>query len=363
MLTKHAYQIQIEDGCLNEGLVANILILVSAASTFAILSDDIVKPLYADRLHSYFVKSGLKSFQFSFKNGEENKTRATKEHIEDQMLENNLGSDTCLIAIGGGVTTDLAGYIAATYCRGIPLILIPTTLLAMCDAAIGGKNGVNTALGKNLIGTILQPKKVIIDPLTLKTLSSNELKTSFSEVIKHAIIADGSFFDYLENVCDPMASIEKIIATSCRIKTEIVNDAKKNKRHLLNFGHTVAHAVEIVSEYRISHGEAVAIGMVIESKIAVILGKLKESAFDRIKKIILQFRLNCDLPADVSIEKLLEAMILDKKSLNGKPRFVILKGIGSCDNCDDEYCTTVDEDLVREALKEGGIGDSSLTSA
>ncbi len=345
------YEIQIKKGCLNIDLVANILAVVSPGFTFAILSDDNLKPLYADRLHSYFVQSGLKAIQFSFKNGEENKTRTTKEHLEDQMLEKHLGSDTCLIAIGGGVTTDLGGYIAATYCRGIPLILIPTTLLAMCDAAIGGKNGVNTPLGKNLIGTILQPKKVIIDPLTLKTLNENELKEGFSEVIKHAIITDVDFFDCLENVCEPLANIEKMIESSCRIKCEIVNDENKNKRHLLNFGHTVAHAIEIVSHYRISHGQAVAIGMVIESKIAVILGKLKKSELERIKKIILQFGLNCDLPPNISIENLMEAMILDKKSLNAKPRFVILKGIGSCDDCNDAYCMTVDEDLVREALR------------
>jgi len=353
MLTDQAYEIQIDDGCLNEELVANILKLVSASLTFVILSDDIVKPLYADRVHSYFVKSGLKSFQFSFKNGEENKTRATKEYLEDQMLANNLGSDTCLIGIGGGVTTDLAGFIAATFCRGIPLILIPTTLLAMCDAAIGGKNGVNTPLGKNLIGTIFQPKKVIIDPLTLKTLSEKELKAGFSEVIKHAIIADVDFFDYLENVCDPVNHLEKIIATSCKIKSEIVNDANKNKRHLLNFGHTLAHAVEIVSDYRISHGEAVAIGMVVESKIAVILGHLKKTEFERIKRIISQFGLNCEIPADISIEKLLEAMILDKKSVQNKTRFVILSGIGACLECNNDYCMTVDEDLIRETFSKG----------
>lgn len=353
MLTDQAYEIQIDDGCLNEELVANILKLVSASLTFVILSDDIVKPLYADGIHSYFVKSGLKSFQFSFKNGEENKTRATKEYLEDQMLANNLLSDTCLIGIGGGVTTDLAGFIAATFCRGIPLILIPTTLLAMCDAAIGGKNGVNTPLGKNLIGTILQPKKVIIDPLTLKTLSEKELKAGFSEVIKHAIIADVDFFEFLENVCDPVNHLEKIIETSCRIKTEIVNDANKNKRHLLNFGHTVAHAIETVSNYTIPHGEAVAIGMVIESKIAVILGHLKKTEFDRIKKIILQFGFNCEIPADISIEKLLEAMILDKKSVQNKTRFVILSGIGACLDCNNDYCMTVDEDLIRETFSKG----------
>lgn len=350
MLTEQLYEIQIEDGCLNEGLVANILKFVSASLTFVILSDDIVKPLYADRIHSYFVKSGLKTVQFSFKNGEENKTRATKEYLEDQMLANHLGSDTCLIGVGGGVTTDLAGYIAATYCRGIPLILIPTTLLAMCDAAIGGKNGVNTPLGKNLIGTILQPKKVIIDPLVLKTLSENELKEGFSEVIKHAIIADVDFFEYLENVCDPVNHLEKIIETSCRIKTEIVNDANKNKRHLLNFGHTVAHAIETVSNYTIPHGEAVAIGMVIESKIAVTLGHLKQTEFDRIKKIISQFGLNCEIPADISIEKLLKAMILDKKSVQNKARFIILSGIGACLDCNSEYCMKVDEDLIHEAF-------------
>ena len=165
--------------------------------------------------------------------------------MENQLFEKGLGRDTCVIALGGGVVTDMAGYVAATYCRGIPLVMIPTSLLGMVDASIGGKTGVNVSYGKNMLGCIYQPKKVFIDLFTLKTLPKKELTNGVVEMIKHGLIADDNLFEYLEKHSDQLLALdfsflEKAIFESCRIKKEIVEqDEKENgKRHLLNFGHT-----------------------------------------------------------------------------------------------------------------------------
>ena len=234
-----------------------------------------------------YLQLGLEAILFSFPNGEQHKSRATKEKLEDQLFEKELGRDICVIALGGGVTTDLGGYLAATYCRGVPLVMMPTSLLGMVDASIGGKTGVNTPYGKNLVGSIYQPKKVLIDPATLQSLPLKELRNGIVEMIKHGLILDRDYFTYLNEHADQLLELdlsilEKAIFESCRIKREIVeqDDRESGKRNLLNFGHTVGHALENLTHYSLAHGEAVAIGILVESHLAVQLGHLNSNDFD-----------------------------------------------------------------------------------
>lgn len=351
--SSYHYEIEIGSGLLK----FQTHYLKSLASRFAIITDDKIASLYGEQLQESLASSDLEVHLFSFPSGEQHKTRATKERLEDQLFENGLGRDTCLIALGGGVVTDIAGYVAATYCRGIPLVMIPTSLLGMVDASIGGKTGVNIPYGKNMLGCIYQPKKVVIDLSTLKSLPKKELANGVVEMIKHGLITDSKLFENLEKHSNQLltldsAVLEKTIFESCRIKKEIVEQDEKEsgKRRLLNFGHTIGHALERLTDYSISHGEAVAIGLLVESYLSVKLGILDQKSFDRIKKILLQYGLPLQLPSRFLIQTILDAMALDKKSLKGQPRFVMISAIGSSLVYDSSYCTHVEESLIKNAL-------------
>lgn len=354
-ISNSSYQYEIEIGC---GLLNfQSQYLNSLASRFAIITDDKIASLYGEKLRGCLASSGLEVHLFSFPSGEQYKTRATKEVLENQLFEKGLGRDTCVIALGGGVVTDIAGYVAATYCRGIPLVMIPTSLLGMVDASIGGKTGVNVPYGKNMLGCIYQPNKVVIDPSTLKSLPKKELANGVVEMIKHGLILDCKLFEDLDTYSNQVlaldaAVLEKAIFESCRVKKEIVEqDEKENgQRRLLNFGHTIGHAIECLTQYFISHGEAVAIGLLVESYLSVKLGILDPKSFDRIKKVLLQYGLPLQLPSRFPIQTILNAMALDKKSLKGKPRFVIIDAIGSSLAYDSRYCTHIEETLIKNAL-------------
>jgi len=360
-LPPDTYEIEISHGLLQNPikLIQDLQSLdsIKSCSAFVIISDTLVKPLYADSLAKACKDLGLHIVQLTFPAGEINKTRSTKEQLEDQMLENAVGADTCLIAIGGGVTTDLAGFIASTYCRGIPLVLIPTSLLSMVDASIGGKNGVNTPFGKNLIGTTTEPKKVIIDFETLKTMKPKDLRDGFVEIIKHALISSSTFFEYLEEHPTKLLSLDllhldNLIAESCLIKVKIVLEDQqiKGKRNLLNFGHTIGHALENLTNYSLSHGEAVAIGILVESYMAFKLDIFDYPSIERIKNLFLKYGLPLKLQKKLPIDDLLHAMVFDKKSVKKRARFVIIEQIGTCLECDFHYCKAVDEAFLIDAL-------------
>lgn len=326
-------------------------------SKFALVVDENVKTHYGEFFLRALELARLDATLFTFPAGEQSKTRETKSFLEDQMHDHYFGRDTCLIAIGGGVTLDLGGFLAATYCRGIPLISIPTTLLAMVDAAIGGKNGVNTSHGKNRIGTTYQAKKIIIDTTLLKTLPKQELKNGFVEMIKHGLVASSLHVDFLENhVCELLAMesqlLEKAILDSCRIKMAIVkeDEQENGQRRILNFGHTVAHALERLTNYSLSHGEAVAIGLIAESHLSMQFGTLDRKSFERIYRLLLNYGLPLKLPLKLTPEGIRQAMLLDKKSVNSEPRFVLLEKIGQAKSFHSQYCTPVKTDLLYRSL-------------
>lgn len=323
----------------------------------AIITDNAVASLYANPMLSTLIKTGFEPYLFTFPAGEKNKTRASKAAIEDAMLENGLGRDMAILALGGGVVTDLAGFVAATYGRGVPLIMMPTTLLGMVDASLGGKNGINTSQGKNLIGTLYQPQKIIIDIQFLHSLPPKEIRNGWVEMIKHGIIADKHYFDFLYDYHEGLSTLDgsltlHAIDKSCQIKLDIVvqDELKAGKRHVLNFGHTMGHALEITSEYELSHGEAVAIGLIVESYISLLMGYLSQGSFQQIVSILRIYGLPLHLPKTVSLESMKKAMLLDKKSLHGQPRFVMIEDISIPVTFEGRYCTTVDEDILSKAL-------------
>lgn len=325
---------------------------------FAIVCNETIAPLYGNKLCQALQQLGLKSDLLMIKDGEKYKTRTTKETLENELLKKSYGRDCCLIALGGGVVMDLAGFIAATFCRGISLVMVPTSLLGMVDAAIGGKTAVNAIEGKNLIGTFYHPKKIAIDPYFLKTLIAKELKNGFAEAIKYGAILDSSFFDYLKEQAHlllalDLKEIEKMIFKSCQLKLQVVtaDPNESGLRHLLNFGHTAAHALEKVTNFEIAHGQAVALGMALEAYLAFLEGYLKKSDLLALTQLLQLFGFSLKLAASIEDQALIHTMSADKKALKRQPRFVMMKEIGAAVSFAGSYCATASVKNIEQAVK------------
>lgn len=319
------------------GLLTSFLLVKQCAQQnrrLALLSDEKLTATLAKNIQSFLKEGGVEVEIFSVPSGEIHKTRETKQMLEDLLLEKKWGRDSCFIALGGGMVTDLVGYLASTYCRGIPWIAIPTTLLGMVDASIGGKTGVNTPHGKNLIGTFYPPTAVFIDIAVLKTLPQEEWRNGVVEMIKHACIADKKLFQELQgatkNLFEDDAQLLHLIEQSCSIKKNIVekDEREMGVREILNFGHTIGHALESLEHYRISHGEAVAMGMVLESQLAQRLGFLKEQDALAIVELLEAYQIPLRRPVLEQNENFLKQLQLDKKSKKGVPHYVLLREIG-----------------------------------
>ena len=307
-----------------------------AATHLVIITDDCVASLYGEKLKRY-LQEGKRVDLVTFPPGERSKTRETKARIEDELFSLGLGRDGALIALGGGVVTDLTGFIAATYCRGIPYLSIPTTLLGMVDASIGGKTGVNLPGGKNMIGAFYPPVEVIIDTGFLKSLGEDELRSGMAEVIKYGAIWDAALFNELHN----FQGWHPLIKKSISIKEEIVkrDPLEKGLRHILNFGHTIGHAIETLENYSLSHGEAVAIGMIGEAYLT------RQEA--PLIKIIEKLGFPLKISPNVTAKALFEVMKKDKKAQNKVARFVQLEEIGKALSFNGHYCNKVaDEHLL-----------------
>ena len=315
-----------------------------------IVTDKHVKGYYGSAIKNYFLSHNIPTDTIVITPGEKAKTRATKALIEDTLFTLGCGRDTVLMAFGGGVVTDMVGFVAATYCRGIPVIYIPTSLLAMVDAAIGGKTGINTPYGKNTLGTFTQPKAIFINTAFLNTLPNKDYIAAFSEVIKHGLIEDEAYCYLLAKEVDGVKErnpllLEKIIRRSCEIKSAIVvSDEKENKkREILNFGHTIGHAVEIASDYSLSHGEAVAIGMVLEGDLSQRMGLLTKKDMHFIKNLLEAYGLPSTLPQGLSKESIRIHLKRDKKVRNNELRCVLLTALGKVLCEKGLYAHVVDE--------------------
>jgi len=317
----------------------------------AIITDTTVKGLYIDALNQGLTIAGFKAATLEVPAGEEQKSLESAGRLYHELTSSYAERTTPILALGGGVIGDLAGFVAATYMRGVPLIHIPTTLLAQVDSSIGGKTAVDHGQLKNVIGVFYQPKLVVADIDTLKTLPEDELTNGMAEVIKHAVIRNRNFFDFLDNNLEKaraidMSVLEEIVLENVRIKAEIVAKDEKESglRGILNYGHTVGHAIEAASNFQLKHGQCVAIGMIAAARISNKMGKLDKSDVTRLTDVIRKAGLPTEMP-DLKMEDIIQAMKHDKKVQQDKIRFVLLKSIG------DTFITDeVSPSLVEEAL-------------
>ena len=355
-----SYEIEIGHG-LAEKLVEDIRNgLVGKIHKFAVITDTNVEPLYARTITDLLTKEGYQNDLFVFEAGEKSKTRQTKAQIEDAMLEKGYRRDCCIIAVGGGVVTDLAGFIAGTYGRGVPFINYATTLLAAADASVGGKTAVDTPLATNLIGLINQPEKVYLDIEAWKTLPEREIYSGLAETIKHACLADKSFFEFLEKHIEDIPDLETsacewIAEKNCQIKYHVVmkDERETGLREVLNLGHTVGRAIETVSDYRLLHGEALAIGLAAEVLLAEKLGYLSEKEGNRVVELLKRANLPTRIPDYIDREVLVKKLYTDKKVRDGRLRFVIQNGIGDIAVFGEEvYATPISEDVAREVIQQ-----------
>lgn len=287
--------------------------------------------------------------------GEERKTRATWASLSDELLSREFGRDSAIVAIGGGVIGDLAGFVAATYMRGIPVAQVPTTLLAMVDASIGGKVGVDTRFGKNLIGAFHPPAVVVADPETLRTLPEREYRAGLAETVKHGLIADAGYFEWIEAGVDPLlrrepAALTRLIGRSVELKAEVVtqDERETGRREILNAGHTVAHALEQVTGYAIPHGEAVAAGLVAECRLAARLGLAPAELAERVAHLLARLGLPTAIPAGLDPAALVAAMRLDKKNRAGAIRLALPSKLGAMHREGPRWSVQVPADQVLE---------------
>ncbi len=305
------------------------------AHRYVVITDSEVSSIYGKRTLESLAAAGLETELFRFPAGEWNKTRDIWSDLTDRMLRAGLGRDSVVIALGGGVTGDLAGFVSATYMRGLPIVQVPTSLLAMVDSSVGGKTGLDTPAGKNLIGAFHQPSLVLIDPGTLSTLPGHQLAAGLAEALKHGLILDAEYFERTINDLEKIFSrdegaLERLVTRSVELKASVVarDVDESGYRRILNFGHTIAHALETVSGYELLHGEAVAIGMVAETAIGEVIGVTRQGVAERVRAVLEAARLPIDMDPDVTPEHFFEALASDKKRRAGQVRYSLIAEIG-----------------------------------
>ncbi|OEU78276.1 MAG: 3-dehydroquinate synthase [Desulfobacterales bacterium S5133MH4] len=331
---KDSYEIFIgEDIIGREGLISR---MKNHADRFVIITDSHVNPLYGEKVRERLGEADLPVDIIEIPAGESSKSLNTVLDVAKQLVRLKVGRKSLLIALGGGVVGDLAGFVASIYMRSVPYVQIPTTLLAQVDSSVGGKTGVDLPEGKNLLGTFYQPKAVYADLVCLKTLSDRDFANGMAEIIKYGIIGDHNLFELLEHEssgikkADP-SLMRSLVGRSCKIKAEIVEMDEKELglRRILNFGHTIGHAIEAASGYSLSHGEAVAIGMVGAAKISNRLDYLDSASYTRIVDLIKEYKLPTRIPAGFDTAQITAFMATDKKVVGGRIHFVLVKEIGT----------------------------------
>jgi 3-dehydroquinate synthase len=329
-LGSRAYPIHIGSGLISR---AELYAPHLAGGSAAIVTDEVVAPLYLETVR--LALQGARVAEIVVPDGEQAKSWETLNRVFDALLEARCGRDTLIVALGGGVVGDLAGFAAAVYQRGVAFVQVPTTLLAQVDSSVGGKTAINHALGKNMIGAFHQPRAVISDVATLDTLPERELRSGLAEVIKHGLALDAAFVEWLEKNMDALLARQReplihAVRRSCELKARIVaaDERESGARALLNFGHTFGHAIEAATGYGPwLHGEAVAAGMVMAAELSALMGHLRKTEVSRVRVLLKRAGLPVNGPA-VAPERLLELMTLDKKAAKGRARFVVLEAIG-----------------------------------
>jgi 3-dehydroquinate synthase len=317
-----------------------------------IISDPAVKSLYGNALRESLVSEGFNANILEVPEGEEQKSLQTASRLYNELSDFYAERTTPILALGGGVIGDLAGFVAATYLRGMPLVQMPTTLLAQVDSSIGGKVAVNHGRLKNKIGAFYQPSLVVSDIAALRSLSIGEFSNGLAEAIKSAVVRDREFFAYLEEKLERIKvlgheEVEEVVFRSARIKAEIVEKDEKDSglRNILNFGHTIGHAIETVSGFQVRHGEAIAVGMLAAGRISNGMGILDRGELMRLKSLVERAGLPTGMPG-LKIEKIVQTMRHDKKVLQGKTRFVLPRAIGDVFITDEVSPPLIESALV-----------------
>jgi len=334
-LGERGYDIHVGSGLLDQA--GELISAVCRGKSAAIVTNRRIGELYAGRLVKSLEGAGTSGYVTIVPAGERCKTLRTVAFLYERFLDQRLDRGGIVIGLGGGVVGDIAGFAAATYLRGVDLVQVPTSLLAQVDASVGGKTGVNLSRGKNLVGAFHQPRSVLIDVSALRTLPSREFRCGLAEVIKHGIIRDGEYFGFLERNLsaikrlDP-AALEYTVSRSCEIKADVVrrDERESGLRRILNYGHTVGHAIESLTAYRkYKHGEAVAIGMVTAALVAREMGSADPGLVDRITGILKAARLPYKLPSGISHQDIVAATGFDKKVAHGRLHVALVNTIGS----------------------------------
>lgn len=351
------YDVVIRNGALKE--LPERITAAAPASAYAVITPFGLQDTLGARVRADLHAAGLHAELLGFDDGELHKTRETWAALTDRMLELRFGRDSCIIALGGGVTGDVAGFVAATYMRGIPFVQVPTTLLAMIDASVGGKTGVDTPAGKNLVGVFHSPEVVIVDPAVLATLPPVQIRSGLAEAVKHGAILDADYFAWIDQHAADLLSLEPsalehLVARSVQLKAGIVSadPLESGRRAILNFGHTVAHALERFVGYTIPHGFAVSTGMCAEAALGEAAGVTDVGTADAIRTLLT--RLELPVRAAYEPDALMDAMAVDKKARSSRPRFVLLRHVGECaTDARGTWTHVVDSDSLRRVLQQG----------
>ena len=338
--------------------VGAITAATASAHRYAVITDDTVGPLYADRVARSM--PGGRADVLSIEPGESRKTRDSWARLTDDLLDRGFGRDSAIIALGGGVIGDLAGFVAATFMRGIPYVQVPTTLLAMIDASIGGKTAVDTPAGKNMVGAFHRPSAVVADLDVLATLPARHLRAGFAEAIKHGVVADADYFRRVRSALSGTLGdgsrspeIHGIISRSIEIKGDIVerDELEGGLRKVLNFGHTIGHAIETLSGYSLLHGEAIAVGMVIEASIGERAGIATAGTAEEVRHAIERAGLATAVPANVDRARIVELAHADKKVRSDTLELALPSAIGHMAGSERGWTISVPDSLVLDALR------------
>jgi len=350
--TDNSYDILIGSNLLNK--IPADLKQNNIGNKYLVITDSNIRPLFGNKLLTSMKKAGLNTNLISFKSGEQSKNLKIFEELITKAHDLKLDRKSAIIALGGGVVGDIAGFVAACYMRGINYIQIPTSLLAMVDSSIGGKVAVDLPTGKNTVGNFHQPGKVYIDVSLLKNLPEKELANGLSEIIKHALIQDRGLFSFIDKNLKKIlnkdeSTLTKLIKRNCEIKARIVekDERESGLRKLVNYGHTIGHALETLTNYKkYSHGEAIAIGMAVEGLIANKIKMLSKQDLTKQNKLIKKAGLETKVPG-INTNKLISELKKDKKVVGGKIEFVLLENIGQA-----KYGINASNKIIKQALEE-----------
>jgi 3-dehydroquinate synthase len=330
------------------------------AHRYAVVADDRVAELYGREMADGMEEEGREVGLFTFPPGEASKTREEWARLTGEMLQAGFGRDSAVVAVGGGVTGDLAGFLAATFMRGVPLVQVPTSLVAMIDSSVGGKCGVDVPEGKNLVGAFHPPHLVVVDPEVAVSLPREERAQGLAEAVKHGAILDPVYFADMENDIPCVMNGEvratgRVVVRSIEIKAEVVSKDERESglRKILNFGHTLGHAVEAAMGYDLPHGSCVALGMVLEARVGERLGVTREGTAAVLQKMVSLLELPTRLPSGLGADTVLRFTRADKKGRAGTPRYVLLAHPGKVAETED-WAREVPDEVIRDVLQEAG---------